>query len=399
MPTATEIRALRALTRRMDGCLHLKTSKYVWISPLFEVFSSGPVLPAGVDLTDIQKCLQSSLREQLTPYVAPPALLFVTDAKRGTTKPSISLTRKNVVRIAAGTGLVLVVAIATTVLVGLRLVRPLRRLTDSARRPIDEQERVPVGTRDEIGYLAIALNDLFDRRESLEMQRQAMVTDVAHELRTPLTNIRSWIEAAQDGFTPTNAQLLELLHDETVLLQHVVDDLRDLAAADAGTLRLYPEFRFLNDVLTQVVDAQRGVAETSGVNLSTDFSADPQLSIDPVRLRQLIGNLVSNAIRHTDPGGRVTIRTRTTDEDFVIEIVDTGTGIDRSDLEKVFDRFWRADASRSRATGGSGLGLAIVRKLAEAHDGTVTVASEVGVGSSFTVRLPRSRQAPDVAGG
>jgi signal transduction histidine kinase len=399
MPTATEARALRALTRRMDGCLHLKTSKYVWISPLFEVFSSGPVLPAGVDLTDIQKCLQSSLREQLTPYVAPPALLFVTDAKRGTTRPSISLTRKNVVRIAAGTGLVLVVAIATTVLVGLRLVRPLRRLTDSARRPIDEQERVPVGTRDEIGYLAIALNDLFDRRESLEMQRQAMVTDVAHELRTPLTNIRSWIEAAQDGFTPTNAQLLELLHDETVLLQHVVDDLRDLAAADAGTLRLYPEFRFLNDVLTQVVDAQRGVAETSGVNLSTDFSADPQLSIDPVRLRQLIGNLVSNAIRHTDPGGRVTIRTRTTDEDFVIEIVDTGTGIDRSDLEKVFDRFWRADASRSRATGGSGLGLAIVRKLAEAHDGTVTVASEVGVGSSFTVRLPRSRQAPDVAGG
>jgi two-component system sensor histidine kinase BaeS len=135
------------------------------------------------------------------------------------------------------------------------------------------------------------------------------------------------------------------------------------------------------------------------VNLSTDFSADPQLSIDPVRLRQLIGNLVSNAIRHTDPGGRVTIRTRTTDDDFVIEIVDTGTGIDRSDLEKVFDRFWRADASRSRATGGSGLGLAIVRKLAEAHDGTVTVASEVGVGSSFTVRLPRSRQAPDVAGG
>jgi signal transduction histidine kinase len=397
LPTPTEARALRVLTRLMDGCLHLKTSDYVGISPLLEVFSNGPPLPAGVGLTDIQKCLQSALRVQLARYVAPPALLFVTDAERGPARPSISLSHENVLRIAAGTGLVLVVAIVITVLVGRRLVHPLRRLTDSARRPLEEQERVPVGTKDEIGYLAMALNDLFDRRESLEAQRQATVSDVAHELRTPLTNIRSWIEAAQDGITPTDTQLLDLLHDETVLLQHVVDDLRDLAAADAGTLRLYPEFRYLNDVLTQVVDAHRGVAETSGVILSTDFSADPQMSIDPVRLRQLIGNLVSNAIRHTDPGGRVTILTRTTDEDFVIEVIDTGSGIENHDLERIFDRFWRADASRSRSTGGSGLGLAIVRKLAEAHDGTVTAASQPGVGSTFAVRLPQSRQAPDLS--
>ena len=104
--------------------------------------------------------------------------------------------------------------------------------------------------------------------------------------------------------------------------------------------------------------------------------------------------MFSNALRHTDPGGEVSVRTRTTDTDFVIEVADTGVGIAPGDLENIFHRFWRADASRSRATGGSGLGLAIVRKLAEAHQGRVTVASRLGAGSSFTVTLPRSRQAP-----
>jgi two-component system sensor histidine kinase BaeS len=178
------------------------------------------------------------------------------------------------------------------------------------------------------------------------------------------------------------------------VLQRVVEDLRDLAAADTGTLRLYPEYVYLNDILNQVVEAHRGVAESQGVRLSTDFAVDPHLSADPVRLRQIAGNLVSNAIRHTDAGGEVTVRTGLAGEDFTIEVADTGGGIPADDLEKVFDRFWRADASRSRTTGGSGLGLAIVRKLAEAHDGHVTVASRMGVGSTFTITLPHARRAP-----
>jgi two-component system sensor histidine kinase BaeS len=395
LPVATEVKALRTLTALVDKCVERKVSRYVEIDRFLDVIPNTS-LPSWLDLDEVRTCVVSSRQVQLMNYVAPPALLFVTDVDRGTTKPSISLTRKNVLRIAAGTGLVLAVAVAVTVLVGLRLVRPLRRLTEAARRPIEEQQRVEVGTCDEIGYLAMALNDLSDRREQLEDQRKGMVSDVAHELRTPLTNIRSWIEAAQDGMTPTDAQLLELLHDETVLLQHVVDDLRDLAAADAGTLRLYPEFRFVNDVLSQVIDAHRGVAEERGVRLSANFTADPQMSIDPVRLRQLIGNLLSNAIRHTDRGGLVMLRTALTDEHLVIDVADTGTGIESADLEKVFDRFWRADTSRSRSTGGSGLGLAICRKLAEAHDGDIMVASRIGVGSTFTVRLPMTREAPAV---
>lgn len=397
VPTDTEAKALQVLTGLMDSCLHLKTSNFISLSPRLDVFSDGKPLPDGVDLQIIKSCLQSARQVQLTQYVAPPALLFVTDAGRATTQPSISLTRTNVLRIAAGTALVLAVAVVVTALVGIRLVRPLRRLTESARRPVEQQQRVPVGTRDEIGYLAMALNDLFDRRETLEAQRQALVSDLAHELRTPLTNIRSWIEAAQDGMTPTDAQLLEVLFDETVLLQRVVDDLRDLAAADTGTLQLYPEFVYVTDVLTQVVEAHRGIAETHDVRLSTDFTADPQMSVDPVRLRQIVGNLISNAIRHTDSDGEVVLRTGTTDEHCLIEVADTGVGIEPCDLEKVFDRFWRTDASRSRTTGGSGLGLAIVRKLAEAHDGHVTATSQIGAGSTFTVSLPLSRQAPVAA--
>ncbi|MFI1995913.1 sensor histidine kinase [Actinoplanes sp. NPDC020271] len=394
VPTPTEAKALQALRGLMSSCLSMKVLKTFSIDPLFTVGTGGEPLPHGVSLEKIQRCLQSARQVQLTPYVAPSALLFITDAEADTPATSISLTRSNVLRIAGSTGLVLLIAVAVTLLVGTRLVRPLRRLTASVRRPVEQQSRVPVGARDEIGYLAMALNDLFDRRETLEAQRKALVSDLAHELRTPLTNIRGSIEAAQDGMTPTDAQLLEVLLEETSLLQRVVDDLRDLAAADTGDLRLHPEYVYLNDVLTQVADAHRGIAESQHVSLSTDFTVDPQLSVDPVRLRQIVGNLVSNAIRHTDKGGVVTLRTAAIPEQFTIEVADTGTGIAPADLQRVFDRFWRADSSRSRATGGSGLGLAIARKLVEAHDGRITATSRLGVGSTFTITLPRARQAP-----
>lgn len=393
-PTPTEAKALWALHGLMGSCLSQKVRKLFYIGPLFTVGTGGEPLPRGVSQEKIQRCLQSARQVQLTPYVAPSALLFITDDEADTPTTSISLTRPNVLRIAGSTGLVLMIAVAVTLLVGTRLVRPLRRLTASVHRPVEQQSRVPVGARDEIGYLAMALNDLFDRRETLEAQRKALVSDLAHELRTPLTNIRGSIEAAQDGMTPTDAQLLDVLFEETSLLQRVVDDLRDLAAADTGNLRLYPEYVYVNDVLTQVADAHRGIAESQYVRLSTDFTVDPQLSVDPVRLRQIVGNLVTNAIRHTDKGGVITLRTAATHDQFTIEVADTGTGIAPADLQRIFDRFWRADSSRSRTTGGSGLGLAIARKLIEAHDGQITATSRLGVGSAFTITLPQARQAP-----
>jgi two-component system sensor histidine kinase BaeS len=137
-------------------------------------------------------------------------------------------------------------------------------------------------------------------------------------------------------------------------------------------------------VLTQVVDSHRGAAHAAGVDLRLDVPHDPIVPADQVRLRQLVGNLVSNAIRYTPSGGTVTVAAH----DTTITVRDTGTGIPAEHLPKIFDRFWRADESRSRSTGGSGLGLAIARHLAEAHGGTIEVASQPGQGTLFTVRLP-----------
>jgi two-component system sensor histidine kinase BaeS len=390
---ATERKGLAQLQKLTMACLHQTDPDAVLILPDFTVIpgSLSRDLSANTAWTKrAEACVLRSRQEQLRAYVAGPALLFVTDLTQGAAQPVFALSHATVVRIGIAIGAVLLITVLVTILVGRRLVRPLRALTEAARRPVDSQARVPVTTRDEIGYLATALNELAARREQTEALRKSMVSDVAHELRTPLTNIRSWLEAAQDGLAELDPQLLTLLLEEALLLQHIIDDLRDLAAADAGDLRLHRSPVDVDDLLEQVAEAHRGAAETAGVRLSCQL--EPlTVSLDGNRLRQLVGNLVANAVRHTPPGGTVTIRSALLAGELTITVADTGTGIAPADLPKVFDRFWRADDSRARSTGGSGLGLAIARKLAEAHDGTVTAASTPGAGSVFTVRLPAAQ--------
>jgi two-component system sensor histidine kinase BaeS len=249
---------------------------------------------------------------------------------------------------------------------------------------------VPVKTRDETGILAEAFNDLTERRERMEAQRKAMVSDIAHELRSPLTNIRGWLEVTRDGFVEPDPALLGSLHEEAMVLQRVIDDLQDLAAADAGTLRLHREPVRVEDLVDQIVAAYRVTADTAGVALTGKTDNSLWLDADPVRMRQVLGNLVSNALRHTPADGTVTVTAWRDGDDIVLTVTDTGTGIAAENLAHVFERFWRADQSRSRRTGGSGLGLSIVRDLVAAHDGTVEAASETGAGSVFTLRLPNS---------
>ena len=370
-------------------CLGLAKGARVELDTDFSVLSFDGEKLSTADARRARTCVEQARQQQLRPYVAPPALLFVTEPGNEAPQPVFSLSRTNTIRIATVTGAVLVIAVLVTVLVGRRLVRPLQALTEAARRPVDDQTRVPVTSNDEVGYLATALNDLAERRERAEHQRKAMVSDVAHELRTPLTNIRSWLEAAQDGLAPADPQLLELLLEEAVLLQHIIDDLRDLAAADAGNLRIHPEPAPVGDLLAQVAAAHRSAAEAVGVRLSTEVSGDLEAVVDPVRLRQMVGNLVSNGVRHTPAGGTVTVRAEADAGTLSITVRDTGVGIAPDDLPRVFDRFWRSDASRSRATGGSGLGLSIAGKLAQSHGGDITVTSRLGAGTVFTIRLPR----------
>ncbi|WP_033263291.1 sensor histidine kinase [Amycolatopsis vancoresmycina] len=375
-PTRTEEAALLGLNDAVNRCLQGQGGEPVKLGLDLEVLGVPDQRPT-------QGCLDSARREQLTPYVAPPALLF-TLGPGGSQLPTFTLSRENLARILAVTGGVLVLAVALTVLVATRLSRPLRALTEAA-----EQDRpAPVKTRDEVGYLAAAFNDLTARRERIEEQRKAMVSDIAHELRNPLNVIRGRLEAAEDGHLPFDRALTASLLEETVLLQHIVDDLQDLAAADAGQLRLHPELLDAAELAHHVAAAHADRAAAAGVTLTVSADGETVVHADPVRLRQVVGNLVTNAVRHTPPGGRVTIRTSSTVDTVTLAVADTGTGIAAADLPHVFDRFWRAEKSRSRQTGGSGLGLAIVRHLVQAHGGTVTAESEVDTGSTFTVRLP-----------
>lgn len=381
-PTPTEREALDRLNTLVAGCLKRQNLGSVPVGLDFA--------PSGKDSEAVQRCIDTARREQLAPYVAQPALLFVATPAGSAAAPGFDLSSANKVRIAGVAALVLVltVAVTVTVTVGTRLVRPLRALTDAARRPAEQHLRVPVTTHDEIGRLAAAFNDLAERRERVEVQRKAMVSDVAHELRTPLSTMRSWLEAAQDGLAVSDDAFIASLLEEALLLQHIVDDLQHLAQADAGQLRLHPEPLCLRELLDHVAAAHRGRAGAAGVTLTAHTEDAPTLSADPARLRQTIGNLLSNAIRHTPPGGNVTLRCHCAGDRVVIEVADTGTGIGADDLPRVFDRFWRADKSRSRQTGGSGLGLAIVRQLTEAHGGTVSVTSTPNMETVFALSLP-----------
>jgi two-component system, OmpR family, sensor histidine kinase BaeS len=382
-PVGTERAPLAELVVLTSGCISGTAADAGYtITPEFAPRYDGDPPMSELD-GQVRNCIEEARRAQLRPYVAPRALLFVTGLAAPV--PTVTLSTANTLRIVGTALVILLLTLATTIVVGRRLVRPLRTLTEAARAPADRQTPVPVTTSDEIGYLAAAFNDLSARRQALEQQRTAMVNDIAHELRTPLTNIRSWLETARDGAVEVDQEVLDLLVEESVLLHHVVDDLRDIAALEAGSLRVHPEPTYVRDLLEQLLDAHRG---TGAVPLLLDTTDDPEVVVDPVRLRQIVGNLVANAIRHSPPGGAVTVRLSMRPGRMVITVSDTGPGIAPADLPKVFDRFWRADSSRSRTTGGSGLGLPIARQLARAHGGDVTATSEVGHGATFTVILP-----------
>ncbi|MBA4867208.1 HAMP domain-containing histidine kinase [Streptomyces sp. PSKA54] len=392
-PTRTEQKALDELSVLANRCFDLDGNKKRSLLQLGELPFAGYDIPAGAPVhraagvnQQTQTCVDNARRTQLDPYVAPRARLYL--GNLGGQPAGFDLSPTNKAKIIGVTALVLAVTIAMTAVVAIRLVRPLRALTAAAQQPPQRHARVAVTTKDETGYLAAAFNDLTERREQLEAQRKAMVSDIAHELRTPLTNIRGWLEVTRDGLVDPDPDLIASLHDEALLLQHIIDDLRDLAAADAGTLKLHREQVRADDLVAQTVSAHSTHAETSGIRLQAHADPGLWLDVDPVRMRQVLGNLISNALRHTPAGGTITLTARHTGDLAVLTVEDTGSGIAPDDLPHVFERFWRAEKSRNRHTGGSGLGLPIVRQLVEAHGGTVTASSEPGNGAAFTIRLP-----------
>ena len=270
---------------------------------------------------------------------------------------------------------------------------PLRVLADGARRIAagNLDHRVPVKSRDEIGQVAATFNDMAAELQRQERARRNLLADVAHELRTPLTVIEGTADAILDGVYEPTPDVIRALRDEARTLSKLVADLRILSLADAGQLKLALEVTDPVELARRSVQAADPVAIERQVTLSVEAAADLPLCLaDPQRMSQVLGNLLSNALRHTPAEGTVKVRVATDEgaRNLLIEVADSGEGIAPEDLPYVFDRFFRADRSRARSSGGSGLGLAISKQIVEQHGGRIWVESEPGHGARFFASLP-----------
>jgi signal transduction histidine kinase len=289
------------------------------------------------------------------------------------------------------TGSAGLLALGLTLLISRRILRPIQSLTAAARKMEsgDLSSRVAVPGNDEIGGLAHAFNSMAESMARNEQLRRHMVSDVAHELRTPLTNIRGYLEGMRDGVLEADPETLDSVHEEAEVLARLVDDLQELALAEAGQLRLLRQPVALADLIEHATVAARPKFEARGVKLSADLGDTTLLvDVDPARIGQVLGNLLSNALAHTPEGGEVSAATKRDGDQVQVSVRDTGSGIAPEHLPFVFERFYRVDEARARKNGGAGLGLAIVKQLVEAHGGRISVESTVDQGSTFTFSLP-----------
>ena len=237
-----------------------------------------------------------------------------------------------------------------------------------------------------VRQLVSGFDTMAARLEADDAQRRALLADVSHELRTPLTIIAGNLEAIIDGVYPADEAHLAPILEETQVMSRLIDDLRTLTLSEAGTLALHREPTALDLVIAEAVRSFAMAAEAADVTLADDTTDDlPIADVDPVRIREVLSNLVANALRHTPAGGRVTVIGTTSPDagTVTIRVGDTGPGIALDLLPYVFDRFVKGEDSR-----GSGLGLAIARGLVEAHGGRIAVISAPGAGATFKVDLP-----------
>lgn len=282
--------------------------------------------------------------------------------------------------VALGLALILGTVLAT------HLVSPLRNLIHATERIAqgDLAHRVVVRTRDELGKLAQAFNRMAEALQRAEAARRQFLADVAHELRTPLAVIRGNLEALLDGAFPLTPESLAPVYEETLHLGELIEDLRTLTLADTGHLPLEREKVELGELVEGVVEAVRPVAKEEGVEVV--LSREPNLwaFVDPRRIRQVLGNLLSNALRYSPPGSTITVSARRQGKEIWVSVQDQGPGIPEEDLPHIFERFYKAD--KSRAEGGTGLGLAIAKEIVAAHGGRIW--AENSGGARFTFAIP-----------
>jgi two-component system sensor histidine kinase BaeS len=255
-----------------------------------------------------------------------------------------------------------------------RLLGPLTLMTQVTRKIASGEYsvKVPIQSRDEIGQLAISFNRMAESLQKIEQLRKMMMIDVAHELRTPLTNMQGYLEALRDGVIAPTKETFQMLHEETLRLANLVEDILQLAKADAAKATLHKIEGSLTDLIAQALDSFRPQFESKGVEVETHFTEGAnKCQYDPPKLLRVINNLLQNAWQYTQPGGKVRIFTQSLPGEIKAVFANTGGEIAEADLPFLFERFYRAEKSRSRDHGGAGIGLAIVKELIAAHNGQV----------------------------
>jgi len=272
-----------------------------------------------------------------------------------------------------------------------RITSPIDVLSRAVRRlgQGDLSLRVKIEGEGEVATLAQAFNTMAADLENNEQLRRNLIADVAHELRTPLSNIKGYLEAIRDHVMKPDTATIQSLNEEAALLSRLVNELQELSLAEADELKLVYQSENVDRLVKQAVAHWQPQLERKEISLSLDLPDNlPRANIDWQRVNQVMHNLLENAVAHTGRGGTITVAAVKQGNWVEISVSDTGEGIPAADLPNIFERFYRVDRSRARATGGSGLGLTIAKRLVEAHGGEITVHSELGKGSRFSFTLP-----------
>jgi len=290
-----------------------------------------------------------------------------------------------------GGSVAIAIALLLTFVLSRRMTSPIGALSKAARRlgRGDLSQRVQLQGEGEVAALAHAFNFMAADLEHAEQLRRNLVADVAHELRTPLSNIQGYLEAIRDGVIRPDDTTINSLNEEAALLSRLVNELQELSLAEAGELKLVYQAEDITNLIKQAVTPWQPKVAAKEISLSLDLPDNlPLVNIDWQRVNEVLHNLLENAVAYTRKGGTIGVAAITQGDWVKVSVSDTGEGIPAEDLPHIFERFYRVDKSRARATGGSGLGLTIAKRLVEAHGGKITVQSKLGKGSRFSFTLP-----------
>ncbi len=293
--------------------------------------------------------------------------------------------------LAFGVGAAALTAALVSWILASRIARPVRGLASAARRVSrgDYETRVHVDGADELTVLARAFNEMAGSLDSAEQRRRRLLADLAHELRTPLATIDAYLEGLADGVVQPTTDTWTLLRAQARRLGRLTDDIAKVSRAEERQLELDIHAASAQELLAAAAAAARPGYTEKDVGLELDTATDAAVTVDPDRFAEVLANLLENALRHTPSGGAVRLAAARAGEDVLLTVSDTGEGVEPDELERIFERFYRADPARSRDRGGSGVGLTIARALVEAHGGRISAESAgTGQGTTFRITLP-----------